>query len=231
MGDMTTNALSSAEVNDDVMADRLARLAARTPSKAGSPVAATSQVGARRKRRHAAKKSRYAALALSLVSTAGATFASLDAGTSTQIAGSGGIVSTSGIVTASTPAAGGTVSIGTADPVTTAATTRATVPMTQTETVVNGDVFTNKWGPVQVQATFGADGSLLGVDTLQTPFQDDKSVRINDRAVPVLNSEALSAQSSAVHTVSGATYTSDDYQRSLQSAIDTARAAGLTELA
>ena len=56
------------------------------------------------------------------------------------------------------------------------------------------------------------------------------SVRINDRAVPQLNSEALTAQSADVDTVSGATYTSNDYRRSLQSAIDAAKAAGLTAI-
>ena len=60
---------------------------------------------------------------------------------------------------------------------------------------------------------------------------DGKSVRINERAVPQLNSEALTAQSAEVDTVSGATYTSNDYRRSLQSAIDAARAAGLTAIA
>jgi uncharacterized protein with FMN-binding domain len=91
-------------------------------------------------------------------------------------------------------------------------------------------VYSNKWGDVQVEATFAADGSLIDVTTLQTPYADDKSVRINERAVPQLNSEALTAQSASVDTVSGATYTSTDYRRSLQSAIDAAHAAGITTL-
>ena len=92
-------------------------------------------------------------------------------------------------------------------------------------------MFHNKWGDVQVQATFAADGSLVDVTTLQTPDRDGKSVRINDRAVPQLNTEALSTQSARVDTVSGATYTSTDYRNSLQSAIDAANAAGLTAIA
>jgi uncharacterized protein with FMN-binding domain len=62
------------------------------------------------------------------------------------------------------------------------------------------------------------------------PDGDGKSVGINDRAVPVLDSEALTAQSARVDTVSGATYTSRGYEQSLQSAIDAARAAGITQL-
>ena len=40
--------------------------------------------------------------------------------------------------------------------------------------------------------------------------------------MPILRSEALSAQSAKINTVSGATYTSDGYKTSLQSAIDKA---------
>jgi uncharacterized protein with FMN-binding domain len=80
-----------------------------------------------------------------------------------------------------------------------------------------------------VQAVFSAGGQLTAVNVLQLPT-DRKSVAINNRAVPTLNREALSTQSAKVHTVSGATYTSDDYARSLQSAIDRARASGVTKL-
>ena len=111
-------------------------------------------------------------------------------------------------------------------PTTEPATTAATRP-----TVVDGAVFVNKWGAVQVEATFAPDGSLTAVAALQTPNDRSKSVRINDDAVPRLTSEALTAQAASVHTVSGATYTSDGYRQSLQSAIDAARAAGVTAIA
>ena len=75
------------------------------------------------------------------------------------------------------------------------------------------------------------DGSLMDVTPLQTPNNRNKSVQINNYAVPRLTTEALSVQSAQVHTISGATYTSNDYRRSLQSAIDAARAAGITTLA
>jgi uncharacterized protein with FMN-binding domain len=70
------------------------------------------------------------------------------------------------------------------------------------------------------------NGRLVSVAVLQYPNDDRKSERINARAIPTLQSEALSAQSADVDTVSGATYTSDAYVKSLQSAIDEARAAG-----
>jgi len=43
--------------------------------------------------------------------------------------------------------------------------------------------------------------------------------------MPVLIQETLTAQSADVNTVSGATYTSNSYEASLQSAIDAAMAA------
>lgn len=88
-----------------------------------------------------------------------------------------------------------------------------------------GDVDTNKWGPVQVKITTSA-GKITNVVALQTPNSKNKSVSINNRAVPVLKAEALTAQSSSIQNVSGATYTSDSYAVSLQSAIDKAVAAG-----
>ena len=89
----------------------------------------------------------------------------------------------------------------------------------------DGDTIDTRYGPVQVQAQV-QDGSLVAVAVMQYPDEDGKSVRINQRALPELQSEALAAQSAQVDTVSGATYTSDAYVKSLQSAIDEARAAG-----
>jgi uncharacterized protein with FMN-binding domain len=89
----------------------------------------------------------------------------------------------------------------------------------------DGDTIQTRYGPVQVQAQV-QNGSLVAVAVVQYPDGDGKSVRINQRALPQLQSEALTAQSAQVDTVSGATYTSDAYVTSLQSAIDEARAAG-----
>lgn len=105
----------------------------------------------------------------------------------------------------------------------------ATAPTTTQPTVVDGGVFHNKWGDVQVEATF-VGGQLVDVTALRSPDDRGQSVRINDVALPRLTTEALSAQTAAVHTVSGATYTSDGYRKSLQSAIDVARAAGVTAI-
>lgn len=223
-GVMTTTDVAPTAIDAQLDADlaaRLERLASRKASPESTPIAGPSS--APKRRRHPARKSRYAALALSLVTTGGlsAGFAAMDGPSSSVVTASGGIV---------------TIPVATAGPVTTVGPVVTTAPAASAQaplaalTTVNGDVYTNKWGPVQVQVAFAADGTLATVDTIQTPYLDGKSVRINDRAVPVLNSEALASQTAQVDTVSGATYTSIDYEHSLQSAIDAARVAGLTQL-
>ncbi len=54
------------------------------------------------------------------------------------------------------------------------------------------------------------------------PHEAGRTDRINSQAVPILNQETVQAQSAQIDTVSGATYTSDGYIKSLQSAIDAA---------
>ncbi len=80
---------------------------------------------------------------------------------------------------------------------------------------------TNKWGPVQVKITV-ASGKINNVTVVRYPNNKSKSTRINQRAIPVLKAEVLVAQSSSIANVSGATYTTDSYKVSLQSAIDQA---------
>jgi uncharacterized protein with FMN-binding domain len=102
-----------------------------------------------------------------------------------------------------------------------AAAPAATGATTLADGTYTGATSTNKWGPVQVQITV-ANGTITSVTALQTPDADTKSVTINNRAVPTLNASALTAQSADINSVSGATYTSDSYKESLQSAIDAA---------
>jgi uncharacterized protein with FMN-binding domain len=55
------------------------------------------------------------------------------------------------------------------------------------------------------------------------PTDTQRDQEINNQAIPQLNSETVQAQSAGIDTVSGATYTSDGYRTSLQSALDAAR--------
>ena len=87
----------------------------------------------------------------------------------------------------------------------------------------DGDPVVTRFGVVQVRITV-ADGRIASVEALQVPNRDRHDVLINDRAVPILNAEAVKAQSAQVDLVSGATLTSQGYTQSLQSAIDRASA-------
>ncbi|MFE9094601.1 FMN-binding protein [Streptomyces sp. NPDC007264] len=88
---------------------------------------------------------------------------------------------------------------------------------------VTGDVATTEYGPVQVRLTVSG-GRITRAEAVQAPSGGLSSQK-TATAVPRLNQEALAAQSSRIDAVSGATYTSQGYQRSLQSAIDKAKAA------
>lgn len=59
-------------------------------------------------------------------------------------------------------------------------------------------------------------------DAVQVPTGNSYDQRVNAYAVPILNQEAVAAQSAAIHLVSGATYTSGGYLKSFQSALDQA---------
>lgn len=85
----------------------------------------------------------------------------------------------------------------------------------------SGDVESTQFGTVQVSITV-AGGTITDVTALKLTDDGGRSVQISNQAAPILRSEVLAAQSAKVSTVSGATYTSDAYLSSLQSAIDKA---------
>ena len=84
-----------------------------------------------------------------------------------------------------------------------------------------GSVIHTQFGDMQVSVTI-ANGTINEVTPLQLTNRGGRSVAISSQAAPILRSEVLSAQSASVHNVSGATYTSNGYLRSLQSALDAA---------
>jgi uncharacterized protein with FMN-binding domain len=88
-------------------------------------------------------------------------------------------------------------------------------------TVANGQSALTRYGPVQVAVTISA-GRIISVKTLASPSSGDRDRAISAFALPVLQQEAVTAQSATIDTVSGATFTSDGYRRSLQSALDAA---------
>ena len=130
------------------------------------------------------------------------------------------------VVTTAVPSVTPTISV------TTSAPPRPTSqPATPTVVVSNhkfkdgqftGDVADAYYGNVQVRVTFSND-KITDVKFLDYPQDRGHSVQINNYAIPQLISEAISAQSANVDTVSGATATSGAFIQSLQSAINQAK--------
>jgi uncharacterized protein with FMN-binding domain len=231
--------------------DRLAGRRDVTPPPAPprlAPPAAPAQLNsratppARVKRNHAARGSRATALAVSLTATGAlsALFALSDGGSSGKIATASPTVPTNPVATVA-PITAATAPITTAKAAvpTTAPVAAAKAPVTSASTsapttaapkaasglaagTFDGDVVDTRWGPVQVAVTI-ANGKITNVTTLTSPNDKQKSISINNRATPILRSEALSVQSANIDSVSGATYTSEGYAQSLQSALDQAR--------
>jgi hypothetical protein len=85
----------------------------------------------------------------------------------------------------------------------------------------DGDVVFTQFGDIQVRVV-ESGGRIVDVQALQLPFDRRRSFEISQFVGPILQSEALQAQSAQIDTVSGATYTSDAYRSSLQSALDLA---------
>lgn len=100
--------------------------------------------------------------------------------------------------------------------------TATTVP-TMTARTYQGPVISERYGDVQASITV-VGGRITDV-TVSAPMDDPRSANINTQADPLLRSETLSAQNANVNTVSGATFTSQAYQQSLQAAVAQAQAA------
>lgn len=103
-------------------------------------------------------------------------------------------------------------------PMSTPKSTPTPAPRTFT---VNGAAAESGYGPVQVQLLVRGT-RIVSATAIDYPQESGRDRRINTHAVPILQRETLTAQSSRIDTVSGATYTSGAYQQSLQSALDAA---------
>ena len=94
-------------------------------------------------------------------------------------------------------------------------------PTQATNRTINGAAVDTRYGPVQVQIKVSGS-RIVSANAIVYPTESSRDRQINDRAIPQLNDETLQAQSANIDTVSGASYTSDGYRQSLQSALDAA---------
>lgn len=102
---------------------------------------------------------------------------------------------------------------------------RSASPRSSAVVTVNGPAVDTAYGPVQVQVSLRG-GHVVRADATTYPQDTGRSQEINSQAVPMLDAEAVRADSARVDTVSGATFTSGGYQQSLQAALDAAHRAG-----
>jgi uncharacterized protein with FMN-binding domain len=82
----------------------------------------------------------------------------------------------------------------------------------------DGNTASTRWGPVQVRIVV-KDGKIVDASALQAPSGDSRSRSISQQAIPYLVQETLAAQSAQISGVGGASYTSNGWYQSLQSAL------------
>jgi uncharacterized protein with FMN-binding domain len=119
-----------------------------------------------------------------------------------------------------------------------AATTTKTVPKKKVTTLTRSFTGTpgsaDRWGDVQVTIVVRKTTTIVGkkrtvkrhitrVRVPEYPNHTDRSIYINQQALPYLVQETLQAQSARIQLVGGATDTSYGFASSLQSAILAAR--------
>lgn len=79
------------------------------------------------------------------------------------------------------------------------------------------------YGNVQVKVSI-LNSKITDVVALDYPHDAKNSVRINSRAIPILQKEAIVAQNAKINAVSGASSTSPAFIKSLTSALNKAKA-------
>ena len=81
-----------------------------------------------------------------------------------------------------------------------------------------GNLIRTPYGPVQVAIVIKG-GKIVDVQELQLPSDRRLSQQISNYAGPILRTQTLNAQSANINGVSGASYTSQGFYQSLQSAL------------
>jgi uncharacterized protein with FMN-binding domain len=84
---------------------------------------------------------------------------------------------------------------------------------------VTGDSIDTRWGPVQVKITV-SNGKITSATAVVYPQNNPRDLEINATAIPTLQQESVGQNTANIDMVSGATYTSEGYLKSLQSALD-----------
>ena len=93
---------------------------------------------------------------------------------------------------------------------------------TGTRTAVGAD-YQYPYGDLAVQVTVSGS-KIVSVSVARHNTTDPQSAMIDQYAIPILQKQALQAQSARINGISGASFTSAAYAQSLQSALDKLKA-------
>jgi uncharacterized protein with FMN-binding domain len=88
------------------------------------------------------------------------------------------------------------------------------------QTVVGSDqALAGSLGDIQVKVT-ASNGKIVSVGMAKMNLHGPQSQQISSSVIPQLEQQTMASNGGAIHGVSGATYTSQAYARSLQAALD-----------
>jgi uncharacterized protein with FMN-binding domain len=120
-----------------------------------------------------------------------------------------------------TPSASSTPRSGssTGSSTTSRSTPSASASSASTSKTVTGAEAQTRYGPVQVQITV-VNGTVTKAVATEYPTDQPRDQQINSYAIPQLQQETVGSSTANIDMVSGATYTSQGYITSLQSALD-----------
>ena|SRR5665647_309068 len=103
---------------------------------------------------------------------------------------------------------------------TTAGLTTGNPKVAGAQTVVGTDqALAGGLGDIQVKLT-AANGKLVSVGMAKMNLHGPQSQQITNSVIPQLQQQTMTANGGPIHAVSGATYTSQAYTKSLQAALD-----------
>ena len=109
---------------------------------------------------------------------------------------------------------------------TTAGLTTGNPKVAGAQTVVGSDqALSGGLGTIQVKVT-AANGKLVSVGMAKMNLHGPQSQQISNSVIPQLEQATMASNGGPIHAVSGATYTSQAYARSLQAALDKIAATG-----
>jgi uncharacterized protein with FMN-binding domain len=103
---------------------------------------------------------------------------------------------------------------------TAASLTTGSTTVAGSQTVVGTDeTLAGGLGDIQVKVT-AANGKIVGVSMATMNLHGPQSQQIANSIIPQLLKETMATNGGPIHAISGATYTVQAYQRSLQAALD-----------